>query len=649
MASAAGDALTTKPSPDAPPSATPAAGPESLTLAGNRPVSGKNLSAGPQWEQDASKVWQVDRTMAVLKNTVTDADGDMANLTFKVHNVNADGTVGAQLMIPGEDYGVLVSRMVASGGTAQVTVPAKALAPGKTYAFATSGYDATGLYETTWSAYSKFHVRSRIVDIKLPAPNKDAPNPQHDATWQPVPGWQSYEKPSSQARPTAPAASERRHCQPAGAQSTKQLCIGSRPVTEADWARIEQARTAQRVTRAAGPLNPNCETGGKYLSIFTRDAACMYHIWSVEVTDQTGQESSGYQEFFTAYHMKTSMTGNEMQLWSRIRPLPVEVGKVPFPAIPGAIKLTLVPQCSTGCSEKPYYSWDGNLMWNGSGDIDPHEETGTTTVKWDGKVSGAEKWDSERSTKMAFAPYATFSTSVPEAMPTGESQGLIGGPIWVRCDTVYSAAGCVFPDYLPGYAFNTAKTPAAAANAWLIDTKLRKGKPLQFLPDRYTGGVHGERNKWSRDPDSNRQVICPDGWAAKYGHPDTTELSEFDPRDTASCDEFPFASTYQSGGMPERMDGANQVLSGNECVQTYATKYSDGVWRFWDDERISGPDWSEVCGRSAMSNWVNKTAGSRISSFASKFRLLDKDKYWVKVTGFEKCDATKTVIKCDIR
>ncbi|MFD5557657.1 hypothetical protein ACFWIA_27925 [Streptomyces sp. NPDC127068] len=648
MASAADGNLVSSPKSDRQPSATPAAGPASLAMAGNRPVSGKNLAAGPQWKQDVNKVWQVDRTRAVLRNTVTDPDGDKANLTFKIHNVNADGTVGTQVMIPGEPYGVLVSAMVVSGGTAEVTVTQKALTPGKTYAFATSGYDATGLYETAWSAYSKFEIRSRIVDIKLPAPNKDAPNPEHDTTWQPVPGYQSYERGPALS---SAAADSKRHCQPAGGESAMQLCIGSRPATAADLEKIERARSAQRTPRAAAaPLNPSCETGTKFLSAFTRDAACMYHIWSVEVTDENGTDSSGYQEFFTAYHMKTSMVGNEMQLWSRITPLPVAAGKVPFPAIPGAIKLTLAPQCSTGCLDKPSYSWDGNLMWNGSGDIDRHEETGTATVKWDGKVPGtAVKWDSDRSAKLAFAPYATFSTSVPKAMPTGKSQGVIGEAIRVRCDTVYSAAGCVFPDYLPGYAFNTAKTPAAAANAWLINTKIRKGAPLQFLADRYTGGVHGERNKWSRDPDSNRKVICPDRWAAEYGHPDTTKIPEISAGDTASCDEFPFASTYQSGGMPEGMEGTNQVLSGNACVQTYATKYSDGVWRFWDDERISGPDWREVCGRSAMSNWVNTTAGSRISSFASKFRILDKDKYWVKITGFERCDATKAVIKCDIR
>ncbi len=75
VATAADSEFTPNPDPHAPPSSRPAAGPESLTQAGNRPVSGKNPSAGPTFKQDASKVWQVDRTMAVLRNTVTDADG----------------------------------------------------------------------------------------------------------------------------------------------------------------------------------------------------------------------------------------------------------------------------------------------------------------------------------------------------------------------------------------------------------------------------------------------------------------------------------------------------------------------------------------------------------------------------------------------
>ncbi|MFE9702264.1 hypothetical protein [Streptomyces sp. NPDC005930] len=142
--------------------------------------------------------WQVDRAMAVPKNTVADPDGHKANLTFKIHDIDADGTVGARAEIPGEDFGVLVPPMVASGKTAQVT--GRGSEAGKTYAFQTSGYDATGLYETEWSAYGNFRIRTRTVDIKLPAPNKDAPDPEHDATWQQVPGGQCYEQQTSRHR-----------------------------------------------------------------------------------------------------------------------------------------------------------------------------------------------------------------------------------------------------------------------------------------------------------------------------------------------------------------------------------------------------------------------------------------------------------------
>jgi hypothetical protein len=52
--------------------------------------------------------------------------------------------------------------------------------------------------------------------------------------------------------------------------------------------------------------------------------------------------------------------------------------------------------------------------------------------------------------------------------------------------------------------------------------KICKGAPLSYLPDRRgTTDAHGERNKYGRDPDANRKVICPDGWAAKSGHPAT--------------------------------------------------------------------------------------------------------------------------------
>ncbi|WP_248512478.1 hypothetical protein [Streptomyces sp. D2-8] len=377
----------------------------------------------------------------------------------------------------------------------------------------------------------------------------------------------------------------------------------------------------------------------------------MYNTLSVEVKDEQQVESKGFQKFLMSYHMKTDLLGTELKLWARITPLPMPAGKIPFPAQPGAIKLTITPMCSTGCKDKPSYDWDGNLMWGGSVDIDPHEETGTTTVQWDGKVpnsSGVK--DTDLSQELAFAPYATFSTSVPETFPTDNSQGLIGNPVYTRCDKVYSPSGCVFRDYMPGYVFNTAKTPAAAAHAWLINTKIRKGAPLNYLPDRRgSSGTHGERNRYNRDPDDNRKVICPDGWAAKDGNPNATPVTDISASDKASCDEFAFASTYNSGGMPKGAEGTNPVRSGNECVQTFATKLSNGTWKLYDEGRQAAPAWKEVCGRSAMSGWINSTSMSRFSSFSSKLRLLDQDLYLVRTPGFEKCDASKAVVKCDIR
>ncbi|MFF5482229.1 hypothetical protein ACFY5C_33645 [Streptomyces sp. NPDC012935] len=94
----------------------------------------------------------------MLRNTVTDADGDKSNLTFQVWTTNADGTPKAEVDLDGTgEYDVLVSSYVVSGGTAKVTVPYGLLKPGVLYKFRTSAYDGS-LYETTWSPYADFRI-----------------------------------------------------------------------------------------------------------------------------------------------------------------------------------------------------------------------------------------------------------------------------------------------------------------------------------------------------------------------------------------------------------------------------------------------------------------------------------------------------------
>lgn len=110
-----------KPDPLAAPSAQPAAG--------SRPVSGRNPSAGPQFKKSGT-TWRVIAPEVILRNTVTDADGDKANVTFEVYTANADGTPGTKVKLTDANtYGVLVSPFVASGSTAQVQVEYGRLKP----------------------------------------------------------------------------------------------------------------------------------------------------------------------------------------------------------------------------------------------------------------------------------------------------------------------------------------------------------------------------------------------------------------------------------------------------------------------------------------------------------------------------------------
>ena len=79
--------------------------------------------------------------------------------------------------------------------------------------------------------------------------------------------------------------------------------------------------------------------------------------------------------------------------------------------------------------------------------------------------------------------------------------------------------------------------------------------------------------------------------------------------------------------MPAGMGGMNEVDTGNDCVQTYAPRVKQGERHLYDDVREAAPTWTEVCGRSAMSGWIDSTSmgGAFSGGFSGKYRLLDKD------------------------
>lgn len=214
----------------------------------------------------------------------------------------------------------------------------------------------------------------------------------------------------------------------------------------------------------------------------------------------------------------------------------------------------------------------------------------------------------------------------------------------LRCDrTVTTTPGCVFEYYKPTYVMNAKKFPAAAAHAWLVQTRNDKhfgrkngGTPLTYM----------NRDDWTTK--DSRDVICPDtpAYIRRTDIGLSPELSSSN-QDSSSCDEFAFANSYQSAGMPANLGGTNQVTDPTQCLSTYAVKVGSGHWTLYSDDNYDLPVGGEVCGRSSISLNQNSQSMSPFGGFITRNRLQDGDDYWVGLPGFDNCAMTANV--CDVR
>lgn len=629
---ASGDTPNTDPS--SPPSTQQAAGPEDPEAAGQRPVSGKNLQAGPPFTKTGD-VWQVDRTTVTLRNTVTDPDGDRPTLTFEVWTTDANGQPKTKVQLRDDkhpnSHGVLVSDPVASGGTAERTVKYGDLDPGQTYMFHTNAYDGS-LYEIPWSEWATFTIRPMAVNIHLPEPDRSFPALDQDTHQEPL----QIAQPNMQVvPPTIPPLPRQLkgkgwQCGELPKQSGIQPCARLVPN---DGKEVRDA--LKKEARASAHLLDWCATYTD--SRIKRFEACIsgfrYEYQGI-VIDGNGKPTGEVVTAYWAVGQQFKLANNSATIQQEILLVPLGIDEK-FGSVTLNVEFDCLPadKCSNGTQ-----SWNGALVWL-PGDL--HSATGTISHNWNA-VNTSDKLD--LSTKItAYAPKANpFATR----WQADDAQ--------IRCDVIRTTTpGCVFHKYKPTWVMNFKKVPAPVAHAWLIQSKLPNhpgskahGKPVVFLP------TTPSKNEFNRDPDKNRDVMCPknsDGtsWAAKHGNPDATIL---DANDRVSCDEYSYASSYNSGGMPSSMKGLNEVPSGDACVQTVATRVGAGEWRLRDDWRLSAPTWNEVCGRSAMSSWLNSTSmgGAFSGGFAGKYRLLDKDEYWVDFPEFRHCDTSTARVLCTV-
>ncbi|MFG3101156.1 hypothetical protein ACGFZL_11655 [Streptomyces sp. NPDC048182] len=285
-----------------------------------------------------------------------------------------------------------------------------------------------------------------------------------------------------------------------------------------------------------------------------------------------------------------------------------------------AITLDIDFDCRGYC-EKQTPVWSGSKTFV-TGDF--HTATVTQKIRWNNTTES----------EGLIVPYLTVK---------GSADGQTSNPLTaekveldVRCDRdVKATPGCVFSHYRPTYVMNEKKFPAAAAHAWLVQNKLpghyglRGETPLTFLTDDVL--VPDPPTSKQSIVDYNRGVICPTAWVRNPLATLSPELSS-SAADKPSCDEFPFAASYQSAATPKGWGGKNlkQVTSGDECLNTIAIRGTNGRWSLQPDPRYHVPTWTEPCGRSSMSNNQNTQSMSYMPSWRKQNRVLEGDNYWLE-------------------
>jgi hypothetical protein len=194
-------------------------------------------------------------------------------------------------------------------------------------------------------------------------------------------------------------------------------------------------------------------------------------------------------------------------------------------------------------------------------------------------------------------------------------------PVSIRCDNNMpgiTGPGCVFPAFTPTFTVSRTQYGASAAMIAWAQANLSahwglrgKGKPLT----RLTGAAA---------IDDNRKIICERNWTP---FPPWTSGSV---TDKDSCDEFPFASTYQSGAM-------HGVTTGKECAQVEAVKTSSTgtIAHIWNNVKpIGSYSAGAKCVRGHIPYTLNTTLG-RIAwlDFIRANRILNENPFWMKVTS----------------
>ena len=208
----------------------------------------------------------------------------------------------------------------------------------------------------------------------------------------------------------------------------------------------------------------------------------------------------------------------------------------------------------------------------------------------------------------------TEAIDVPFGQADGPTTGLVG-----RCDTMATSTdGCVNEDFTPTLSLPVTQYGASAAmiqwaqdnlsGAWGLQSS---GQPLYRLAN-------------DSDARANRRVICNTRNFVNFG-----PFIGGDYGDRDSCDEYPFAGTYESGAL-------NGVTNGRQCAQVIAVEGNPGAKTealAWNDVAVIGSfSASAACVRGHIPLKLNSGVGGAYGNLVQSQRLIDSDPFWVSVS-----------------
>ncbi|MGW7410641.1 hypothetical protein ACWGI9_44485 [Streptomyces sp. NPDC054833] len=616
-------------------SAVRAAGPERHTLAANaRPSSGNKLEAGPNFKKvDGS--WQVRAAEVTLRNTVTDPDGDKANLTFEVWTVDKDGKPKDRVKLTDTNqWGVLVSDYVPSGKSASVPVDYGKLHPGWTYVFHTNAYDGN-LYEQGWSNWATFTVAPYVT---FPAPQASSTidpkaqtitpvNRTEPGTFVPVPLTKQQKKP---AKPS---------CGKPDAQGRKLCWEFPKPGKKSP-----AQNPAVRAAASQYDLLPWCDAKAKGGDYMNRTEACMRDLGrgTLIFTDtEPGKPPLGTAEFefeqrIKAYPAKKDSDSNFAEFDQQLLIIPWHID----PQLQMVrMQWRIGSDCKSCTTSKPIWQDDyGAYRMDASFTPAPtdmgHILFGNVQTQWTG--TGKETIDLAWHIDASVDAGGNLATA--DFGGTGIPQSRELAP---RCDDIYKtmAPGCVLPGFSPTWTVDTNLYPAAGAYYWLMQENMathagahRWDSLLHYLGPDTTLKDPADGTQWNSD--KNRQLICQRKWK-----PHSTPASV----GKTSCDEYAMASTRDSGGTP---GGVNHVTDGSQCAQLYQDTVSSGNAAFGLLTNVGqdpdGLSTKEKCGRAALN--ADQNSGAFKGYPAPEWRMLDNDGFFVALPGFDQCK--RGVVTC---